>query len=450
MTAGTSATSAPASRAVESGEALDVLGIGFGPSNLALAIVLEEQARRAATPRPSRAAFIERQDRFGWHRGMLIGGADLQVSFLKDLVTMRDPTSDYSFLSYLHQKDRMPAFINQKTMYPSRVEFHDYLCWAADRLRHRVSYGLEAIDARPVIRDGDVRYIDVVARRAEDGRLDTYRTRNVVVAMGLEPYLPPEAPASPRAWHSAQLLGRLADVPDDTEQTFVVVGAGQSAAEATEYVHRRFPRARVHAVFSRYGYSPADDTPFVNGIFDPRAVDVFFGAPDEVKDLFFSYHDNTNYSVVDRDLIATLHNRVYEELVTGEPRLIIRNLSRVVEVRETGTGLDVRVAYLPDGRVDSVPADWLIYATGYRPRNPLSVLGEVGSYCKAGPSQALRVDRSHRVVTSGRMRCGIYVQGATESTHGISSTLLSTTAVRAGEIAAAITASLDPSNPKGR
>jgi L-ornithine N5-oxygenase len=38
------------------------------------------------------------------------------------------------------------------------------------------------------------------------------------------------------------------------------------------------------------------------------------------------------------------------------------------------------------------------------------------------------------------MRCGIYLQGPTEATHGISSTLLSTTAVRAGEIADAITA----------
>jgi L-ornithine N5-oxygenase len=422
------------------GEVLDVLGIGFGPSNLALAIVLEERARCGAPTRQLRAAFIERQQGFGWHRGMLIGGANMQVSFLKDLVTMRNPTSDFSFLCYLHQAGRLAAFINQKDMYPTRVEFHAYLSWVADRLRHHVTYGVEVIDARPVVEGDDVEYIDVVARRTEDGSLVTYRTRNVVVATGLEPHLPADAPASERVWHSAQLLDRLDDVPDDRQQTFVVVGAGQSAAEVVEYVHRRFSRAQVYSVFARYGYSPSDDTPFVNGIFDPDTVDLFFQSPDEVKQLFFDYHGNTNYSAVDSDLIVELGQRAYEELVEGEPRLIIRNLSRVAAVHDKESGLDVELLFLPDGSTTTVQADWLIYATGYRPRSPLTVLGEVGSYCKAGPSAALRVERCHRVVTAEQMRCGIYLQGPTEATHGISSTLLSTTAVRAGEIADAIAA----------
>ncbi|HEV3380519.1 MAG TPA: SidA/IucD/PvdA family monooxygenase [Trebonia sp.] len=424
-------------------EVYDVVGIGFGPSNLALAIALEEQACQPAPDRPVRAVFIERQDRFGWHPGMLIDGANMQVSFLKDLVTMRDPTSDFSFLSYLQHVGRLPDFINQKNVYPSRIEFNAYLSWAAGRLRHRAAYGLEAVGASPVLRDGEVRYIDVLARRAADGCVLTYRTRNLVVAAGLEPRLPPDSLVSPRAWHSAGLLARLRDVPADRVQTFVVVGAGQSAAEVVEYVHRRFPLARVHSVFSRYGYSPSDDSPFVNGIFDPDTVDLFFSAPPEVKDQILGYHSNTNYSVVDIDLINVLSQRSYEERVAGEQRLIMRNLSRVVAARETSAGLAVQLQYLPDASVTSVAADWLIYATGYRPRDPLALLGEVGSYCKAGPGQSLRVARDHRVVTAEGMRCGIYLQGATEATHGLSSTLLSTTAIRAGEIASAVIADMD-------
>jgi L-ornithine N5-monooxygenase len=430
------------------GDVFDVLGIGFGPSNLALAIVLEEQARRRTAVQPVRAAFLERQQEFGWHRGMLIGGTNLQVSFLKDLVTMRDPTSDFSFLYYLHQAGRLAAFINQKNMYPTRVEFHAYLSWAADRLRHQVTYGMEVIDAKPVMQGDDVQYIDVVARRTTDRSLVTYRTRNVVVATGLEPHLPADTPASPGIWHSAELLGRLADIRDDRPQTFVVVGAGQSAAEVVEYVHRRFTRARVYSVFTRYGYSPSDDSPFVNGIFDPDTVDLFFRSPDEVKQLFFDYHANTNYSAVDIDVITELGQRAYEELVEGQPRLIIRNLTRVAAVHPSESGLDVELLFLPDGKITTVHADWLIYATGYRPRSPLSVLGELGSYCKSGPSGSLRVDRCHRVVTTRRMRCGIYVQGCTEATHGISSTLLSTTAIRVGEIADAITAHVGDRSPE--
>ncbi|HUC57185.1 MAG TPA: SidA/IucD/PvdA family monooxygenase [Streptosporangiaceae bacterium] len=424
-------------------EVLDVLGIGFGPSNLALAIALEEGAGEPAGSRPVRAAFLERQSQFGWHKGMLIEGATMQVSFLKDLVTMRNPTSDFSFLAYLHQMGRLAAFINTKDVYPSRVEFHDYLSWAAGRLSDRVGYGLDAIGAAPVLCDDDVMYIDVAVRRVADGALASYRTRNIVLATGLEPLLPADALPSPRVWHSSELLDRLADVPADQVQTFVVVGAGQSAAEVVDYLHRRFALAEVHSVFARYGYSPADDTPFVNAIFDPGTVDLYYRSPDDVRNLMLGYHANTNYSVVDRELIADLHRRVYQELVSGEQRLIMRNLSRVVAARDTGTALEVDIKYLPDGCVTPLRADWLVYATGYRPRSPLGLLGDLTSYCKVEPNQSVRLERDHRVVTSERMRCGLYVQGITEASHGLSSTLLSTTAVRAGEIARSIAAGLE-------
>src|SRR5690606_38199663 len=103
----------------------------------------------------------------------------------------------------------------------------------------------------------------------------------------------------------------------------VVVGAGQSAAEVTEYLHRTFPAAEVCAVFSRYGYSPADDSPFANRVFDPQAVDDFYAASPEVRRQLLDYHRNTNYSVVDLDLIEQLYAISYQEKVRGEERLRI-------------------------------------------------------------------------------------------------------------------------------
>ncbi|MGH3486991.1 MAG: L-lysine 6-monooxygenase, partial [Actinopolymorphaceae bacterium] len=52
-----------------------------------------------------------------------------------------------------------------------------------------------------------------------------------------------------------------------------------------------------------------------------------------------------------------------------------------------------------------------------------------------------RVGRDYRVVTAPEVRGGIYLQGGTEHTHGITSSLLSNTAVRAGEILASVAAS---------
>src|SRR5687768_7479125 len=108
----------------DGGAPYDVVGVGFGPSNLAVAAAVAEHRG------PSLAArFLERQPRFGWHRGMLIDGATMRVSYLKDLVTMRNPASGYSFLSYLHDHDRLADFINYGSAHPLRVEFHDYLDW---------------------------------------------------------------------------------------------------------------------------------------------------------------------------------------------------------------------------------------------------------------------------------------------------------------------------------
>lgn len=410
----------------------DLIGVGFGPSNLALAIALEEHNQRGDAV-PLDAVFLERQPRFGWHRGMLIDGATMQVSFLKDLVTMRDPASRFSFLSYLSDRERLADFINSKSLFPTREEFHDYLEWAAGQLDHLVRYDCEVVRIHPVWDHDRVEQLDVVVRGRNGGEGAVHRARNVALAPGLRPDLPPGVTPSARIWHNHDLLDRVATLPSAPAR-FVVVGAGQSAAEATEHLHRRFPSAEVCAVFARYGYSASDDTPFANRIFDPDAVDHFFDAPDDVKRRLVSYHRDTNYSVVDPDLIAELYRRSYQEKVTGQRRLRILNVSEVIDVEELAGGVRVVVEFLPTGERRTLAADAVVYATGYRPVDPTELLGEVAPLCQRTATGKLAVERDYRVRTTDDLRCGIYVQGPTEHTHGITSTLLSNTAVRVGEI----------------
>lgn len=411
---------------------LDLLGIGFGPSNLALAIALHEHNQSAGDA--LRAGFFERQPCFGWHRGMLLDDATMQVSFLKDLVTLRDPTSKFSFLCYLRQRGRLVDFINHKTLFPLRIEFHDYLEWAAARMDHLVDYDSEVVDVRPVITDEVVEAFDVVARRGR-GTTTVRRARNLVVAVGLEPTLPPEVELSERVWHNLDLLDRMEGLPaSPPPRRFVVVGAGQSAAEVTGYLHRTFPEAEVCAVFSRYGYSAADDNPFANRIFDPGAVDTYFHAPREVKRMLFDYHRNTNYSVVDGELIEELYRRRYREKVQGRCRLRIMNASRVVGTEPLPDRVEVTVHHLPSSSRRTLTADVVVYATGYQPVDVVELLGECGELCRTDREGMLRVSRDYRIATSVPTCGDIYLQGGTEHAHGITSTLLSTVAVRADEI----------------
>ncbi|MGW0841596.1 lysine N(6)-hydroxylase/L-ornithine N(5)-oxygenase family protein [Streptomyces sp. NPDC002787] len=421
----------------------DVLGIGFGPSNLALAIALHEHSVNSVDGEGLRVGFLERQPRFGWHRGMLIDDATMQVSFLKDLVTMRDPTSDFSFLCYLRDRGRLVDFLNLKTLFPLRIEFHDYFEWAAARVSHLVEYSAEVVSVRPVTRDGEIRYFDVTSRvPGEPERLTVRRARSICVATGLEPHLPPGAALSERVWHNSELLPRVerARRSGQPVRRAVVLGAGQSAAEAVDYLHRNFPEAEICSVFAKYGYTPADDSPFANKIFDPAAVDLYYGAPREVKQSLFDYHRSTNYSVVDMDLIESLSRAMYQEQVQGRERLRMLNVSRLREVEAGTDDVKVTVEFLPTGEREILSSDLLVYATGYQPQGLGDNLGEVGKLCLRDDEDALRVGRDHRVATAPNVTADIYLQGGTEHTHGLTSTLLSTTAVRAGEICASLLA----------
>lgn len=212
------------------------------------------------------------------------------------------------------------------------------------------------------------------------------------------------------------------------------MGAGQSAAENVAYLHRRFPGAEICAVFSRYGYSPADDSSFANKIFDPDAVDEFYAAPENVKRRLMDYHGNTNYSVVDIDLIDDLYRQMYQEKVLGTERLRFLNVSRLTAVEENADRARATVKSLVTGEETRLDADVVVFATGYSPADPLGLLGEVGEHCLRDEEGRVRVERDYRIATDTGLNCGIYLQGGTEHTHGITSALLSNTAIRVGEI----------------
>ncbi|MEW2126225.1 lysine N(6)-hydroxylase/L-ornithine N(5)-oxygenase family protein [Streptomyces sp. NPDC007259] len=410
----------------------DLIGIGFGPSNVAMAIAISEHNARSGTQEAVTARFFEQQPRFGWHRGMLIDDATMQVSFLKDLVTLRNPSSEFSFLCYLKSKGRLIDFINHKNLFPLRVEFHEYFEWAAAQVADLVSYDHEVVGVTQVVQDGTVEFLDVTVRSGEG--LTVHRARNLVIGTGLRPLVPEGVERGDRVWHNSELLTRVGELDGTSPTRFVVVGAGQSAAENVAYLHRRFPGAEICAVFSRYGYSPADDSSFANKIFDPDAVDEFYAAPESVKRRLMDYHGNTNYSVVDIDLIDDLYRQMYQEKVLGTERLRFLNVSRLTEVKETQDKVRATVTSLVTGEETLLDADIVVFATGYSPADPLGLLGEAAELCLRDDEGRVRVERDYRIATDAALNCGIYLQGGTEHTHGITSALLSNTAIRVGEI----------------
>ncbi|MFD4367300.1 lysine N(6)-hydroxylase/L-ornithine N(5)-oxygenase family protein [Rhodococcus sp. NPDC058521] len=407
-------------------EVRDIVGIGFGPANLALAIAVEEYNESCSPRDRLTAKFFERQDAFAWHPGMLLDGATMQIAFPKDLVTFRNPTSRFTFFAYLFDRDRLVDFVNHQTFFPTRHEFNDYLQWAAARVDADVQYGTSVEQVRGVRdEDGTVDLFEVTTETGE-----RVLARNVVVAAGLRERIPEWARRSTRCFHNHKFLFHLEEMPEPVHQRFVVLGAGQSAAEIVQYLHYNYPQAEVHSVFARYGYSPADDSPYANRIFDPEAVDELHGASAEERRRIMELHRSTNYSVVDLELINELYSTEYQEMVRGRRRLFMRRASEIVDAKETETGIEVGVHSTMDGLTDTLTCDAVVLATGFTPTPLNAILGDLAPEEGKPPV----VSRDYRLSVSPDVTGGIYLQGGTEATHGLTSSLLSNVAVRAGDI----------------
>jgi L-ornithine N5-oxygenase len=89
-----------------------------------------------------------------------------------------------------------------------------------------------------------------------------------------------------------------------------------------------------------------------------------------------------------------------------------------------------------------IPSDLVVYATGYRSADPLALLGADAAHWERDADGRPGFHRDYRVVTPPEVTAGLYAPGATEHTHGLTSTLLSNVAVRAGEMLASIVASI--------
>ncbi|MFD7623444.1 lysine N(6)-hydroxylase/L-ornithine N(5)-oxygenase family protein [Streptomyces sp. NPDC059802] len=420
-------------------ETYDVVGIGFGPSNLSLAIALEEHEANVPA-RPISAAFFERQPSFGWHRNMLLPAATMQISFLKDLATFRNPVSRYSFIAYLHAADRLVQFVNNQTFFPTRQEFHQYLEWAESSFSDRVSYNSEvtAIRRATGTGPGEPECLQIEVRDGIGGGCRLVHARNVAISTGLVPRMPAGVERDDRVWHSSEFLEKYGQVDPNALKSVAVVGAGQSAAEITRFLHDALPHARVFAVVPSYGYSVADDTPFANRVFDPSAVDDYYFGTEQTREAFWRYHRNTNYSVVDDEIIRDLHQRAYDEDVRNDRRLHFLNLTRVDDVQRIGTEIRVGLRSLIDVEAQTLDVDALVFATGYGAMQPTGLLGDLDRYCLRDAAGRHRAERDYRLVTTPELSCGIYLQGGTEHTHGLTSSLLSNVAVRSGEIADSI------------
>jgi lysine N6-hydroxylase len=393
---------------------LDAVGVGVGPFNLSLAALL--------APTGFDARFFERSPDFQWHPGLLFPEATIQVSYLKDLVTLVDPTSQYSFLAFLRAQKRLYRFINRTEVRVSRKEFSQYLQWAAGRVPN-VEFGAEV---RTVAID-EQSFSVQVDRRA-------IRTTNIVLGTGLVPNIPPWARSAlgDHVFHSNDYLLHPIDA---TGRVVAVVGGGQSGAEVAWHLLLDLEHlpAQLMWISHRANFLPLDESPFTNELFNPVYSDYFFSLTPEQRDTLLAEQKLASDGV-SQGLLERIYDRLYdlEFLEPAGRRVRLLPGHEVVDMQHTSAGCDLA---LRDrwGASRTVRADVIVLGTGssYVLPDAMQPLADRMSWNRDG--FPVRADFS--VEWDGPPELRIYAQDAARHMRGVADPNLSLMAWRSAIIA---------------
>lgn len=198
----------------------DFVAVGVGPFNLGLACL-------SSSLTDLRCVFLDKEEEFNWHPGMLINGVTLQSPFLADLVSMADPTNPFSYLNYRKKQGSLFNFFVRENFYLERQEYNRYCRWAVSQLNNiRFNHHVEQ-----VVYDPEQRVYQVTGVETNHKKPFSFLTKKLVVGVGMKARVPDcFRPASRGSeLHSSQYLKNKPEL--QKKKKITVIGGGQSGAE---------------------------------------------------------------------------------------------------------------------------------------------------------------------------------------------------------------------------
>lgn len=395
------------------------IGVGFGPSNIALAIAMEEEGQL------DDVLFLEKNPAPDWQGEFQIEGSDIQHNPLRDLVTPRNPLSPYGFLSFLKAKNRLFEFLNLDAPFPPRSEYTRYVVWVARQFDRVVRYSAavhslsyETVAGQSIVRvelqNGEhylARTVSFAPGRSANipAIFADHLGDNLVHAMGYR--------SAVSRWQHEGNINRIA-----------VIGASQSAIELMLDLPQHFPKAQIVGICRSFGIKQKDLSPFTERIYEPSFVDRFFNAPEEIQNSIRGELWRSNYGAADHDVISALQFKLYEQLVTGREQVeILDNMNTLTVLpRNEEHGFLLHLQDRMDGRKVQEEFDAVILATGFlnhghaangEPYHPLLCgLVKDSQFRSDG---AIAQARDYRILNKPNLeRAPVFLNGISETTHG--------------------------------
>ncbi|MGD7008675.1 lysine N(6)-hydroxylase/L-ornithine N(5)-oxygenase family protein [Metabacillus sp. 84] len=335
----------------------DIAGIGIGPFNLSMAAMLED------VPEIS-AVFFDKNQEFVWHPGMLIEGTDLQVPFLADLVTFWNPKSQYTFLNYLHEQDRLYQFFFFRNFSIPRREYNDYASWASRKLES-CRYGNEV---ESVVYNGDYYELTV----ASNGGRETVQAKHILLGTGSVPLVPMKLDSvrEDDVFHSMEYMFKEQALKE--ADSITVIGSGQSAAE----IFHDLLKAQKEKKFELTWFTRSPEflqleaAKLAQEVFSPEYVE-YFHKLDFEKRLSAQEDLGQLRNGIDQKTLTNIYELLYHRSVSGQQQKVtIQPLTEVQEIARIDDGYQLSCRQWQAEQNFTHRSAKVVLATGFKPYMP--------------------------------------------------------------------------------
>jgi L-ornithine N5-oxygenase len=334
----------------------DVIGIGFGPANIAIAIAMEELAFEKNT------IFFEAKANVSWQENMMFEDSDIQNNPLRDLATPRNPRSKYSFTNFLFEKKRLYEHLNSGFSYPLRVEFAQYIKWVGDQFKEKVQFNTKIESIKLVKYENQTDIYELI-----DSLGNIYYSYSIILAPGRTPNIPKEFEKvnSDNVIFLNNYLKKVDSI--ECPKRIAVIGGSQSSIEIILNLSEKFPDSTILGISRSFGYKQKDVNPFTGEVYFPEFVDLFYNSPDETKKSLIQDLHLTNYSASDADVLDRLYKKIYLQKITDKQKIYIHrkaSISKVDATKENEIKLFLNKVEAISEVIEEV--DLVVLATGFK------------------------------------------------------------------------------------
>ncbi len=386
-------------------EILDFIAVGVGPFNLGLACLTDPIDG-------VEGIFLDKQEKFDWHPGMMLQSTTLQIPFMADLVTLADPTSPFSFLNYSKEQGRIYSFYIRENFLLLRNEYNKYCQWAINKLPN-IYFNTEVKN----IHFNEEKEVYVVTSQCtKTDEIKIYKAKKIVLGTGTHPYIPNCAKKlKDRATHSSKYLNHKDEL--QTKKSITVVGGGQSAAEIFYDLLQDIDTKgyELNWITRSPRFFPLEYSKLTLEMTSPEYVDYFYNLPSEKRDDLIKNQKHL-YKGINQDLINDIHDLLYTKRSYSEKPLKV-SLRTNTELKNTIVKENKTLLELHQVEQDKylkINTEGLVLSTGYYYKLPEFI---------EGISNRLEWDNKgrydvHRNYSIDKNNNEIFVQNVELYTHG--------------------------------